>query len=165
MFDVAFYRLHQGRYGRRFVREKSECQSADLVPGLWIKVQGVGDQSRFMCLQNPLVSRPRISRTAHAIQSGFNAARYRGFKPTNVRFQTNVQNIQATQQQVQNQSAGRFQAKSTADRGRPISASLNLRTMTLKSKPRLLSISSSEMQSSHRRPEANSCSCQGMWWH
>jgi OOP family OmpA-OmpF porin len=78
---------------------KKQMPVSDLVPGLWIKVQGVGDSPGHVLAESVSFSTKDL-RTAHAIQGGLAPLETR--VQTNERqIQTNVQNIQTNQQQIQ----------------------------------------------------------------
>jgi OOP family OmpA-OmpF porin len=78
---------------------KKQMPVTDLVPGLWIKVKGVGDSTGHI-LADSIIFTPNDLRTAHAIQAGLTPldAEVQAGKR---QIETNVQNIHANQQQIQ----------------------------------------------------------------
>jgi outer membrane protein OmpA-like peptidoglycan-associated protein len=78
---------------------KKQMPVSDLVPGLWIKVQGVGDSPGHVLAESVSFSNKDL-RTAHAIQGGLVPLETR-VQTDERQIQTNVQNIQTNQQQIQ----------------------------------------------------------------
>jgi OOP family OmpA-OmpF porin len=78
---------------------KKQMPVSDLVPGLWIKVQGVGDSPGHVLAESVSFSTKDL-RTAHAIQAGLTPLDK--VVQTNQRqTEANVRNIQTNQQQIQ----------------------------------------------------------------
>jgi outer membrane protein OmpA-like peptidoglycan-associated protein len=96
--DVAFTDYTRVVTGEGLLGKK-RMPVSDLVPGLWIKVQGVGDSPGHVLAESVSFSTKDL-RTAHAIQSGLTPLDTE-VQANKRQIQTNVQNIQATQQQVQ----------------------------------------------------------------
>ena len=96
--DVAFTDYTRVVTGEGLLGKK-RMPVSDLVPGLWIRVQGVGDSPGHVLAESVSFSTKDL-RTAHAIQSGLTPLDTE-VQANKRQIQTNVQNIQATQQQVQ----------------------------------------------------------------
>ena len=96
--DVAFTDYTRVVTGEGLLGKK-RMPVSDLVPGLWIKVQGVGDSPGHVLAESVSFSAKDL-RTAHAIQGGLTPLDTE-VQANRGQIQTNVQNIQATQQQVQ----------------------------------------------------------------
>jgi len=78
---------------------KKPMPVSDLVPGLWIKVKGVGDSPGHILAESVTFSGDDL-RTAHAIQAGLTPLDVK-VQSDEHQIQTNLQNIQANQQQIQ----------------------------------------------------------------
>jgi OOP family OmpA-OmpF porin len=78
---------------------KKQMPVSDLIPGLWIKVKGVGDSPGRLVAESISFS-PKDLRTANAIQAGLLPLDTE-FQASKRQIQTNVQDIQANQQQIQ----------------------------------------------------------------
>jgi outer membrane protein OmpA-like peptidoglycan-associated protein len=78
---------------------KKHMPVSDLVPGLWIKVKGVGDSPGHILAESVTFSGDDL-RTAHAIQAGLTPLDTK-VQSNQRQIQTNLQNIQANQQQIQ----------------------------------------------------------------
>lgn len=96
--DVAFTDYTRVVTGEGLLGKK-RMPVSDLVPGLWIKVQGVGDSPGHVLAESVSFSTKDL-RTAHAIQGGLTPLDTE-VQANQRQIQTNAQNIQATQQQVQ----------------------------------------------------------------
>lgn len=78
---------------------KKHMPVSDLLPGLWIKVKGVGDSPGHILAESVTFSTDDL-RTAHAIQAGLTPLDAK-VQSNQRQIQTNMQNIQASQQQLQ----------------------------------------------------------------
>src|SRR5580693_4635512 len=78
---------------------KKQMPVSDLIPGLWIKVKGVGDSPGRLVAESISFS-PKDLRTANAIQAGLLPLDTE-VQASKRQIQTNVQDIQANQQQIQ----------------------------------------------------------------
>jgi len=78
---------------------KKQMPVSDLVPGLWIKVQGVGDSPGHVLAESVSFSTKDL-RTAHAIQAGL-IPLDKEVQSTQRQIEANVRNIQTNQQQIQ----------------------------------------------------------------
>lgn len=78
---------------------KKQMPVTDLVPGLWIKVKGVGDSPGHV-LADSIIFTPNDLRTAHAIQAGLTPLDTE-VQAGKRQIETNVQNIHTNQQQIQ----------------------------------------------------------------
>jgi outer membrane protein OmpA-like peptidoglycan-associated protein len=78
---------------------KKQMPVTDLVPGLWIKVKGVGDSPGHV-LADSIIFNPNDLRTAHAIQAGLTPLDTE-VQAGKRQIETNVQNTHANQQQIQ----------------------------------------------------------------
>jgi OmpA-OmpF porin, OOP family len=78
---------------------KKHMPVSDLVPGLWIKVKGVGDSPGHILAESVTFSGDDL-RTAHAIQAGLTPLDTR-VQSNQRQIQANLQDIQTNQQQIQ----------------------------------------------------------------
>jgi len=78
---------------------KKHMPVSDLLPGLWIKVKGVGDSPGHILAESVTFSTDDL-RTANAIQAGLTPLDAR-VQSNQHQIQANTQNIQANQQQIQ----------------------------------------------------------------
>jgi len=78
---------------------KKHMLVSDLLPGLWIKVKGVGDSPGHILAESVTFSTDDL-RTANAIQAGLTPLDAR-VQSNQHQIQANTQNIQANQQQIQ----------------------------------------------------------------
>ena len=78
---------------------KKHMPVSDLLPGLWIKVKGVGDSPGHILAESVTFSTDDL-RTANAIQAGLTPLDAR-VQSNQHQIQANTQNIQANQQQLQ----------------------------------------------------------------
>src|SRR6266436_2454269 len=78
---------------------KKHMPVSDLLPGLWIKVKGVGDSPGHILAESVTFSTDDL-RTANAIQAGLTPLDAR-VQSNQRQIQANTQNIQANQQQIQ----------------------------------------------------------------
>ena len=78
---------------------KKHMPVSDLLPGLWIKVKGVGDSPGHILAESVTFSTDDL-RTAHAIQAGLTPLDVK-VQSNQRQIQANLQNIQANQQQLQ----------------------------------------------------------------
>jgi OOP family OmpA-OmpF porin len=78
---------------------KKHMPVSDLLPGLWIKVKGVGDSPGHILAESVTFSTDDL-RTAHAIQAGLTPLDVK-VQSNQRQIQANMQNIQANQQQLQ----------------------------------------------------------------
>jgi len=83
----------QGLFG------KKQMPASDLVPGLWIKVQGVGDSPGHVLAESVSFSTKDL-RTAHAIQAGLTPLD-KEVQTNQRQTEANVQHLQTNQQQIQ----------------------------------------------------------------
>src|SRR5712664_3772784 len=96
--DVAFTDYTRVVTGEGLLGKK-QMPVSDLVPGLWIKVQGVGDSPGHVLAESVSFSTKDL-RTAHAIQAGL-IPLDKEVQATQRQTEANVRNIQTNQQQIQ----------------------------------------------------------------
>jgi outer membrane protein OmpA-like peptidoglycan-associated protein len=82
---------------------KKQRPVSDLVPGLWVKVKGIGDSPGHLVAESISFS-PKDLKTANAIQAGLFPLDTE-VQDSKRQIQVNVQDIQANQQQIQTSQA------------------------------------------------------------